>query len=124
MPAAARITDHHECPKDTHGGGPVHKGAETVFIGGMPAARIGDQTTCEQGGDDKISQGEPSVIIGGKPAARMGDSTSHGGNLAEGCPTVIISSPSGMLRTNAPFNEDCASKRKAAEAKAERRSAR
>jgi uncharacterized Zn-binding protein involved in type VI secretion len=29
-------------------------------------------------------------MIGGKPAARMGDSCAHGGQIAIGCPTVMI----------------------------------
>jgi len=124
MPAAARITDHHDCPKASHGGGPVQAGASSVLFGGIPAARVGDETSCQGGGEDKITQGESSVIIDGKPAARMGDQTSHGGQLAEGCPTVIISSPSGMNKTNAPLQEDCGAKRKAAEASAGRRRVR
>ena len=47
---AARISDLHTCPLSNgpqpHTGGPVAMGCATVFIGGMPAARVGDTTTC------------------------------------------------------------------------------
>ncbi len=47
VPAAARITDMHTCPKVEPGpvpqvGGPTVTGEPTVIIGGQPAARLGD----------------------------------------------------------------------------------
>jgi uncharacterized Zn-binding protein involved in type VI secretion len=56
MPAA-RVTDHAVCvgPPDT-----IVKGSATVFIGHMPAARIGDMTM--HGG--VIVMGFPTVMIG------------------------------------------------------------
>jgi uncharacterized Zn-binding protein involved in type VI secretion len=94
MGAAARITDMHTCPMVTgvvpHVGGPVlPPGAPTVFIGGLPAARVGDMATCV-GPPDTIVMGSTSVFIGGAPAARMGDTTAHGGTIVAGCPTVMI----------------------------------
>jgi uncharacterized Zn-binding protein involved in type VI secretion len=94
MPPAARITDMHVCPMVEpgpvpHVGGPIIAGEPTVQIGGMPAARVGDQCVCA-GPPDTISMGSSTVMIGGKPAARMGDSTSHGGSIVLGCFTVII----------------------------------
>ena len=94
MPAAARITDMHTCPKSTgpvpHVGGPIlPPGCATVLIGGMPAARKGDMAVCV-GPPDTISKGSATVMIGGQAAARMGDSTSHGGQIVLGCFTVII----------------------------------
>jgi uncharacterized Zn-binding protein involved in type VI secretion len=97
MPFAARITDLHVCPMMTpgvppvpHVGGPVvGPGAPTVLIGNMPAAVMGDSCVCV-GPPDTIIKGSATVLIGGKPAARMGDSTAHGGQIALGCPTVII----------------------------------
>jgi uncharacterized Zn-binding protein involved in type VI secretion len=94
MPLAARVTDMHVCPMVTgtvpHVGGPVlPPGAPTVFIGGMPAATIGDMCVCA-GPPDSIVAGSGTVFIGGKPAARMGDSTAHGGQIILGCPTVNI----------------------------------
>jgi uncharacterized Zn-binding protein involved in type VI secretion len=35
--------------------------------------------------------GSTKVLIGGKPAARLGDSSAHGGKIAVGAPTVLIS---------------------------------
>jgi len=94
MPAAARVTDMHVCPMVTgvvpHVGGPVlPPGEPTVFIGGLPAARVGDLATCV-GPPDTIVLGSSTVMIGGMPAARMGDTTAHGGSIVIGCPTVII----------------------------------
>ncbi|MCK6692067.1 MAG: PAAR domain-containing protein [Thermoanaerobaculia bacterium] len=61
-------------------------GAPTVFIGGLPAARMGD--TC---GPDVIVKGSATVLIGGMPAARMGDTTAGGGAvMPPGAPTVLI----------------------------------
>jgi uncharacterized Zn-binding protein involved in type VI secretion len=84
----------HTCPMVTgvvpHVGGPIlPPGCPTVLIGGMPAARMGDQATCT-GPTDSIVAGCPTVLIGGQLAARMGDSTAHGGVITVGCPTVQI----------------------------------
>ena len=94
MPSAARVFDMHICPMTTgpipHIGGPILPvGASTVLIGGMPAAKVGDQSLCA-GPVDSIIQGSISVMIEGQPAARVGDPTAHGGSITVGCPTVII----------------------------------
>lgn len=94
MPPAARVNDMHVCPASNgpvpHVGGPVlPPGEATVLIGGMPAARVGDQALCV-GPPDVIVAGSGTVLIGGMPAARMGDSTAHGGTIVAGFPTVII----------------------------------
>jgi|GEM_PF-472741 len=95
---AARLTDMHACPMQTpavvpipHVGGPiVMQGASTVFIGGLPAARIGDLCICV-GPPAPIVLGSFTVLIEGSPAARVGDMTGHGGAiLPPGCPTVLI----------------------------------
>jgi uncharacterized Zn-binding protein involved in type VI secretion len=95
MPAA-RISDMHVCPMVIpgtppipHVGGPIAKGAPTVLIGSLPAARVGDMAICV-GPPDTIAMGSTSVIISGMPAARMGDTTAHGGKIVIGCPTVLI----------------------------------
>ena len=97
MPAAARLSDAHECPMVLpgippipHVGGPiVGPGATNVLIGGLPAARVGDEAVCV-GPPDVIAEGSATVLIGGLPAARMGDATAHGGIILSGYPTVII----------------------------------
>ncbi|CAN5447483.1 PAAR domain-containing protein [soil metagenome] len=95
MSLAARITDMHICPMVNPGGAPhvggpiLPPGAPTVFIEGIPAARMGDMATCS-GPPDTIIQGSGTVLIEGMLAARMGDMTSHGGQIVAGCPTVII----------------------------------
>ena len=97
MPAAARLTDFHQCPMQTpalvpipHVGGPVvGPGQPNVLIGGLPAARVGDMLICV-GPPDSIVKGSSTVMIGGMPAARMGDSTAHGGQIVLGALNVII----------------------------------
>ena len=96
MPPAARLGDMHVCPMVTpgtppipHVGGPVMPpGCPTVFVGNMPAARVGDLCICV-GPPDSIALGSFTVFIGGPPAARIGDMTAHGGNLVVGFPTVL-----------------------------------
>ena len=97
MPAAARLTDFHECPMVTpglppipHVGGPiVGPGEPTVLITGLPAARVGDMLVCV-GPPDSIIKGSTKVMIGGMPAARIGDQTAHGGSILLGAFNVII----------------------------------
>src|SRR5512142_1481099 len=94
MPPAARLTDMHTCPMATgpapHVGGPiVGPGCPTVLIGGLPAARVGDQAVCA-GPPDVIVRGSPTVLIGNSLAARVLDNTAHGGVIVVGCPTVMI----------------------------------
>jgi uncharacterized Zn-binding protein involved in type VI secretion len=98
MPAAARLTDFHECPMQTpvgpvdvpHVGGPiVGPGVPTVLIGGLPAAKVGDSLVCV-GPPDSIVKGSATVMINGVPAARMGDTTAHGGQIMVGDFTVMI----------------------------------
>ncbi len=97
MPAAARITDMHICPKVSptqppiaHTGGPISGPCvPSVLIGGLPAAVLGDMCSCV-GPPDMITTGSATVLIGGKPAARIGDTTSHGGSVVLGLPTVMV----------------------------------
>jgi len=96
MPPAARLGDMHVCPMVTpgtppipHVGGPISKGASTVMIGGVPAARVGDMAVCT-GPPDTIAMGSTTVLIEKMPAARMGDTTAHGGSITVGLPTVLI----------------------------------
>ena len=93
MPPAARITDFHVCPMINvlvpHVGGPVLMGCATVFIGGLPAARVNDLAVCV-GPPDAVALSSLTVFIAGMPAARIGDITMHGGVVAAGCPQVMI----------------------------------
>ena len=97
MPPAARLTDMHVCPMVTpeippipHVGGPiVGPGDETVLIGSLPAARLGDELVCV-GPPDSIIKGSATVLVSNKPAARLGDSAAHGGVIVAGCPTVLV----------------------------------
>ena len=96
MKPAARLTDMHMCPMVIpgvplipHVGGPVMKGAATVLIGMMPAARQMDMAMCV-GPPATIAMGPPPVLTENLMAARMGDPTMHGGMITVGCPTVLI----------------------------------
>jgi uncharacterized Zn-binding protein involved in type VI secretion len=133
MPPAARIADMHTCPMVNpgpvpHVGGPVCVGSGDVFIGFMPAARVGDKAICVPG-PDTISAGSGTVEINHKQAARLGDSTAHGGVIVVGCPTVIIGdSPQSFALTGAaasgqPFCEECEKARKALEEKQKQQAA-
>jgi uncharacterized Zn-binding protein involved in type VI secretion len=82
-------------------------GCQTVNIGGMPAARVGDRTLpcappgCIPAGPGTVARGSATVTIGGQFAARVGDIVSFpacigpipsttGKVLGPGCPTVTI----------------------------------
>ena len=96
MGMAARMGD------PTAHGGTIVVGCPTVLIGGMPAARVGDNHVCPMlnpgvpppphvGGP--IVLGSFTVLIGGMPAARMGDMVTCAGppdTIMMGCPTVMI----------------------------------
>lgn len=85
----------------------IVKGAGTVLIGNMPAARVLDTTmpcmlpACIPAGPGMIAKGSATVLIENFPAARAGDTTSHtscvapipgpvGNVLPPCCPTVLI----------------------------------
>jgi len=94
MPSAARLNDMHTCPlfsgPTQHVGGPITAPcAQTVLIGGMPAARVGDSCACTVH-SDTIIQGSASVLIEGLPAARQGDMTAQGGVIVSGEASVQI----------------------------------
>lgn len=106
MPPAARIGDMHTCPLVTgivpHVGGPILPPCcPTVLIGGIPAARMGDQLTCV-GPPDVIAIGSPTVLIGNQMAARVGDLTVHGGVIVLGEFTVMI----GEVGAGSPISPD------------------
>ncbi|TAD91099.1 MAG: PaaR repeat-containing protein [Bacteroidetes bacterium] len=91
MPAAARVTD-----LTNHGGTIVGPGVPNVFVGGMPAAVVGDQHICvipPNTGHITASAfvaGSGTVFIGGLPALRTGDACLCGAAAAVGMPTVSI----------------------------------
>jgi uncharacterized Zn-binding protein involved in type VI secretion len=66
-PAWRALSDVHACPLvdgvKPHVGGVVMVGSTTVFIGGLPAARQGDQVV-EVGAPNPIALGSPTVMIG------------------------------------------------------------
>jgi uncharacterized Zn-binding protein involved in type VI secretion len=101
---AARVGDMHTCPMfdgpKPHVGGPVlPPGKPTVFIGNMPAARMGDMCSCV-GPPDVIAKGSPTVFIGGQMAARVTDTTLHGGVITVGAIKTFIGD--GKPKTDKP----------------------
>ena len=76
--------------------GTILSGSGNVFIGGQPAARIGDTTLCVLLGPSgiplpttqAITGGSPTVLINGRPAARMGDPAGPC-TISGGFPTVL-----------------------------------
>ncbi|MBB2948488.1 putative Zn-binding protein involved in type VI secretion [Actinoplanes lutulentus] len=66
-PAWRAGADTHVCPLSDgpkpHVGGVVAAGSTSVLIGGLPAARLGDQVV-EAGAPNAIAAGEPTVLIG------------------------------------------------------------
>ena len=66
-PAWRAVADTHACPLvdgvKPHVGGKVAVGSTTVFIGGMAAARAGDQIV-EVGAPNAIAVGATNVLIG------------------------------------------------------------
>ncbi len=91
MPAAVRVTD-----TTNHGGTVIGPGVATVWIGGMPAAVLGDNHMCSlppnshQPTASPFIQGSATVMIGGMPAVRVGDTCVCGASAVLGEPTVII----------------------------------
>jgi uncharacterized Zn-binding protein involved in type VI secretion len=67
QPAWRAAADTHVCPlfdgPKPHVGGVVALGSTTVLIGGLPAARQGDQVV-EVGAPNSIAAGAPTVMIG------------------------------------------------------------
>jgi uncharacterized Zn-binding protein involved in type VI secretion len=91
---------------------PLLTGSPNVVIGGMPAARLTDQTQpclipgCIPGGPGIVGKGSAGVKINGLPAARAGDLTQHaacvgpipgpvGNVMPPCCPTVLIGEAGG-----------------------------
>lgn len=95
---AARVGD-----PTSHGGVIVGPGVPTVLIGGLPAAVLGDTTTCPQtsgappnqvphvGGP--IVSGSATVLIGGRPAARAGDANAENQSSA----TILVGTASVLI---------------------------
>ena len=105
MPEAARVSDlskadphAHWCPACPHQViGPIIMGSPTVFINGLPAARVSDMgihSVCCGPNIYEIKMGSSTVFINGLAAARKGDMTQHcnmaPGKIDTGSPDVNI----------------------------------
>lgn len=86
MPFAAKLGDKgtkHDGYHETA----ITAGSPTVFVNGLPAARLGDPLTAHSKPDHpphprKIATGSATVFIDGLPAARAGDAIDCGGVVA------------------------------------------
>lgn len=86
-------------------GDTVASGSGSVFINGLPAARMGDATTGHNAGGcffppTTIAAGSGSVFVNGMPIARLGDP--HAGHRGEQCDnppfhTAVLASSSGSV---------------------------
>jgi uncharacterized Zn-binding protein involved in type VI secretion len=86
--AVAGLALAQDAKDDPPAGAPgvITKGSGDTSVGGMPAARKGDQTD----GGDTVEQGSPNVMINGRPAVTTGDKTNCGGVAIGGAPNVFI----------------------------------
>jgi uncharacterized Zn-binding protein involved in type VI secretion len=109
---AARISDMAFCagPPDV-----IATGSFTVFIGGMPAARLGD--TCAHGG--KIVVGCPTVLIGdsgsgsgaGAAGVSGGNSNAAGSSTVQAATHPFVATMLDARTSGTPFVETrCAEK--------------
>jgi uncharacterized Zn-binding protein involved in type VI secretion len=85
LASMAGLSDMHNCPVPVpippHGPGYVTVGSATVVIGGLAAARQGDQVFEACGGPAPIAMGCPTVMIGdrcGGPASGAGSAADAG----------------------------------------------
>lgn len=91
MPPAARLLD-----PTGHPGFIAGPCVWTVFIGGLPAAVMGDQHVCTMPPPtgphppSPMPKGSATVLIGGRPALRVGDLSGCGAPVVGGAFTVLI----------------------------------
>ncbi len=91
----ARLTDMHGCMAPSIPPPPVlpvplpivAPGAPTVLVGGLPAARLTDNTAAVP--PHPIIKGSATVLISSLPAARIMDNCACGGPIILGCFTVL-----------------------------------
>lgn len=86
MSQAARISD-------VCGEGQITTGSDTVYIDGIPVARIGDSISPHGDGEHssaEVATGSSSVYVNGIPVARVGDSATCGDIISSGSGTVDI----------------------------------
>ena len=74
--------------------GSIVSGAATVFINGIPAARVTDVNTCSKKGHSSppppVAAGSQIVFIENLPAARKGDKIACGAKIAKGSPDTFF----------------------------------
>lgn len=80
MIPVSRLTDQHACPIPLHGLTPLVSGSPSVYVNGLPVARVGDMSGCGA----VIVSGFPHILVDGRPMAHVGSLTSHGGTIVTG----------------------------------------
>lgn len=80
MIPVSRLTDLHACPIPLHGITPLMSASPTVYVNGLPVARIGDRSACGA----VIVTGFVNILVDGRPMAHIGSLTSHGGGIVTG----------------------------------------
>lgn len=80
MIPVSRLTDLHTCPIPLHGITPLVSASPTVYVNGLPVARIGDRSACGA----VIVTGFVNILVDGRPMAHIGSLTSHGGGIVTG----------------------------------------
>lgn len=68
--------------------GTVLSGSSSHDVGGKPVARLGDEVSCPQHGNNKIVEGEASYDVGG-PVALEGHRTECGAVLIGTCSSTV-----------------------------------
>ena len=81
MPKIIRLND-----ATSHGGKVVGVKATHFTIGGIPAARVGDTTTCPKHGPGTVVEGNGRHTVDGVAVAYEGHKTSCGATLIAGDP--------------------------------------
>lgn len=85
--AVSPLAAHAQAPANgTAAPGMLVEGSRDVVIGGVPAARQGDQATDAH----PLVDGSPNVFIDGRPAAMVGGRTLCGGLVVTGASSVFI----------------------------------
>lgn len=80
MIPVSRLTDQHACPIPLHGLMPLVSGSPSMYVNGLPVARVGDMSGCGA----VIVSGFPHILVDGRPMAHVGSLTSHGGAIVTG----------------------------------------
>lgn len=74
-------------------GGEITTGSDTVYVDGIPVARIGDSIAPHGDGEHasaEVATGSSSVYVNGIPVARTGDAGTCGDIISTGSTSVMV----------------------------------